>query len=818
MSSSSAIRYIDSNGRQYRQGHLMSLLPTTTVSEGERFLEETRVFNDLSAFLAYKHSQNRSSQVLPDLSQRLASCDFQWTFLASDTQFSPIETVRGLTTYLDRVRASKTANATNSTLTNTEDLPVLSANTTNISPSQGTELPLQQPFALLGAAKSISSHSLSVLAGMMELPQISSSSTSDVLDDAPFFARTIYPTSGTSKALMVYLKSLGVTHVGLLFINDTWGRSYQKNLAFSAKQFGIYLHPFAYNELDDFDERVQELKNSQMQYFIGALKPGYWKTAVRKLYSHGLMGKKTEDSIHYQWFFGGLLDLVAEGFVLNAKEDWDLAHALHGAGVVVQKVTPNDAFNKALASIKDDKAFQQDFINSHSEPHLFDNFTFDYPGWSKIQYLTYDAVIALGITACQTPGLFTGTEFYHNLLKIDFEGVSGRVQLDSKTGNRREDGVEFEIINVVISDRTSAREGGNESISFTRNATALITFHPETHQGNVELLQPFFYNDNTTKPPPVLPRLEENMNLIPEPVLIFGFCLAGIIILQSIGWAGWVYVNRKQPVASAAQPLFLTLLCMGTFLMALAIIPLGLQEPNTGLDAACMSIPWLVCIGFCVAMSALLSKAIRINKLMKSGTAFRRVALKPTDVMRPFLTLMCINVAFLLAWTASPYSLSWQRTKVNNYDEFRRQVESVGMCRPQGGHWYLFFFLPLAAVNIVATGLATYHTYKARDLPVEFGETRYLALSMITLSEICLIGLPTIGVVVGSPTGLYLVVSIVLFVSCNAILLPLFVPKYLCRNVLARGNSFCNSISAYNMDQSKNRRALPFRDQATHFA
>ncbi|CAB9530617.1 unknown protein (Partial), partial [Seminavis robusta] len=496
MSSSSVIRYIDNEGKRHRQGHLMSLLPTTKIREGERVLDETRLFYDLSAFLAYKHFQDRSSQVLQDLSERLASCHFQWTFLGIMTQFSPIEAVRGLTTYLDRVRASKTANATNSTLTNTDDLAVLSPKTTRTSASQTTELPLQKPFALLGAARSQASHSLSVLAGTMELPQISSSSTSAVLDDAPFFARTIHPSEHMSKVLMVYLKSLGVTHAGLLFFR----RSYQKNLDFYAKQFDIYLHHFVYNELDDFDERVQELKDSQMWYFIGALKPGYWQSAVRNLYWQGLMGKKTEDSIHYQWFFTGMLDLVSEGFVLDAREDWDLAHALHGAGVVGQKVTPNADFDNALASIKDDKAFQQEFIKSHSEPHLFDNITFDTPGWSKIQFLTYDAVIALGITACETPGLFTGIKFYDNLLKIDFEGVSCRVQLDSKTGNRREEGVEFEIINVAISDQTSAHQD-NGSISFTQNATALITFQPETHQGNVELLQPFLYNDNTTKPP-----------------------------------------------------------------------------------------------------------------------------------------------------------------------------------------------------------------------------------------------------------------------------------------------------------------------------
>lgn len=83
-------------------------------------------------------------------------------------------------------------------------------------------------------------------------------------------------------------------------------------------------------------------------------------------------------------------------------------------------------------------------------------------------------------------------------------------------------------------------------------------------------------------------------------------------------------------------------------------------------------------------------------------------------------------------------ALHWERVEGENYDKFGRSVESYGRCRSQGN--VSTFLIPLAVLNLLLLVLATYQSYKARSLPMEFSETKFLFLSMISLSETLLLG------------------------------------------------------------------------------
>ena len=75
-----------------------------------------------------------------------------------------------------------------------------------------------------------------------------------------------------------------------------------------------------------------------------------------------------------------------------------------------------------------------------------------------------------------------------------------------------------------------------------------------------------------------------------------GLALAGIVWAASIAFAGWVVWNRKLRIIKASQPIFLLMICLGTFVMALTVIPLSFDDSiasDEGCDIACMAIPWL---------------------------------------------------------------------------------------------------------------------------------------------------------------------------------------------------------------------------------
>ena len=85
----------------------------------------------------------------------------------------------------------------------------------------------------------------------------------------------------------------------------------------------------------------------------------------------------------------------------------------------------------------------------------------------------------------------------------------------------------------------------------------------------------------------------------------FGLALTGIQIALSLGFIVWTIQNRSLQIIRGSQPFFLITICLGTIIMASAIIPLamddGVLHEDGGCidcdcpqcDKACMATPWL---------------------------------------------------------------------------------------------------------------------------------------------------------------------------------------------------------------------------------
>lgn len=110
---------------------------------------------------------------------------------------------------------------------------------------------------------------------------------------------------------------------------------------------------------------------------------------------------------------------------------------------------------------------------------------------------------------------------------------------------------------------------------FFRFETVAVVFH---RNDCIQVLQPFIYADSTTQQPVVLPPLEPELSLIPPGARAAGLALGALVMLTSLGWFTWTMTNRKRDVVRASQPIFLGQLCLGTFVMASAIIPQSLQS------------------------------------------------------------------------------------------------------------------------------------------------------------------------------------------------------------------------------------------------
>ena len=168
-------------------------------------------------------------------------------------------------------------------------------------------------------------------------------------------------------------------------------------------------------------------------------------------------------------------------------------------------------------------------------------------------------------------------------------------------------------------------------------------------------------------------------------------------------------------------------------------------------------------------------------QLYENSRAFRRIKIRPVDALRPFLVLFILNISLLTAWTVvDPWQ--WERVDGAGEDRYGRVTDSYGECKSSNYPLSLTFAILLAAVNFIPVILAIYLSYRARNLPSEFNESRFVTLSMASLLEAGLIGLPIVIMTREEPTAFFMARSLVIFVVCFVVLLFMFVPKWMTEN------------------------------------
>ncbi|CAB9523211.1 Metabotropic glutamate receptor-like protein E [Seminavis robusta] len=735
-------------GADVRLCHLTSMLPSTSDDQGT-LQPNYGLYTEGAGLLALLHFNQRDTSIVPDLGRLRNTCNVQLTMSFGNTQFSPIEACRVLAHEVDPI-----------------DRP------------HSLEQP--HPISLVGATRSAVTGPLSTLASVFELPVVSYGSTSSQLNSRasyPYFGRTVPTNQGDAIAAAQYFRQvLGVTHMGTFFIKDGFGSAFHKEFVSAAKNtlnppMTMLSVPYDPNGSEEEIRRaVQQLKDSGYEFFYGIISTPTYNTVMRQAHAVGVAGHPGKT-----WILSGDSgQILGTDYAYDAATEGDLAAATSGMGVISLNIPHNQAFDEAWSMLEGNRAIKDYFVQKHSPLLNFSEFQF-YDAPTYWDYLQYDAVMALGFAACEAQQeFFTGSQLFDSMMKTLFRGASGVVEFDANTGTRKTSSLAYKVTNVV-----ARPPDANGKIYFDTADTRI----QDPSLNNSWILIPgapaYVYSDGTTTAPPALPLLEENQNLIGVGILVTGLVLGIMCVVLSALSAAWVRLYRDSQAARMAQPFFLFIICLGTFLMALAVIPMSFQEPmpKAVLDAGCMSIPWLFSSGFVIAFSALLSKTLRIYQLMQGGKSFRRVVVAASDVMRPFLVLGTLNVSLLVAWTiASP--LRWTRVELQNYDEFGRNTDSYGSCQSENETLQHAFAWPIVAVDLIALVLANVYNYRARTISDKLHEAGSIALSLAIMLEAALIGIPAMLVVEQNPSAYFLIRSVLVSIVCGAILLPMFIPKW----------------------------------------
>ena len=256
-------------------------------------------------------------------------------------------------------------------------------------------------------------------------------------------------------------------------------------------------------------------------------------------------------------------------------------------------------------------------------------------------------------------------------------------------------------------------------------------------------------------------------------VRVFGWVASLVVIATSLILTAWVVSNRKTRIVRTLQPVFLVSISMGVLIMGSALIPLGFDDEIVsaeGSSMACMAFPWLLSMGFTIAMSALFSKIWRINKLFHN-TQLRRITVKEKDVIVPFAVLFCVNFLALMVWTLVD-PLRWARKEVAGQNN-----QSYGVCRASDGAVSTAMISVVGVVNISAFVVACYQAFRARWVSDEFSESKSLGVALFSWVQLLLIGVPVLFLIDDdNPSARYFITAGLTFAVCMSMLLLIYVP------------------------------------------
>ncbi|CAB9505925.1 Gamma-aminobutyric acid (GABA) B receptor [Seminavis robusta] len=336
--------------------------------------------------------------------------------------------------------------------------------------------------------------------------------------------------------------------------------------------------------------------------------------------------------------------------------------------------------------------------------------------------------------------------------------------------------------------------------------------------------------------PVTLPPLELEQNLL-GPLRYIGISCFVVVTLAALGCMGWTVYYWKTPLLRMSQPWFLLAIALGVMILASTLSPLsfddeGLIDPQQNnvpqeeedsddadvmqeqqdpspihTVAVCMSIPWLAFGGFTLTFSALFrcvevdfvfpmciaqmissnrhsssnpsihpyrnSKTWRINRLLNPRKSHEQVKVTYVDVLAPFAVLFLCNVIALVCWTVLD-PLTYTRQFHSGTDFWNREFESYGACRSNNP---LAFLTPLLAFNFLVVAITCWQAFQARDISPQFSEARAIGMSLASMLQTFLTGIPVLAVVREMPVPFYLVMTFVIFALSMILLGFIFVPK-----------------------------------------
>ena len=498
-----------------------------------------------SVALAMEHLNTGNGSIIPEISGLNETCPLRFTTESFDTECSQLTAINHVTSLTDRSMTGQL-----------------------------------YPTAILTTSSRVSMPT-SIISSLRGVPQVSPDATSSDLDNKDqykLFGRTVPNDDGTSIPLLAKLNLLGINHLAVLYIDDSYGNAFMEGLILAAQQNAPELRIKTVNIRMNPDKEilrdvVRRLADIQYTYFFGIIYYTNIEDIMTEAYDQGIAGTGK-----HNWIFSDSIGSFLEGRQFEAGSK--LALAFQGTGILraaggISGMATFDKFYKSMEQMKNDADISQiesllpnDYDDGKVMNHsvIFQDQSFlSSPRF--IPPFIFDAVIALGIASCRLrsegTASFTGDDLFEAFKNTTFEGASGSVVLDPITGTRVPSSAVFLLANFVYDKDATINPDTVQFKSVDSDVFAL---------GEWDSLVSYTYNDGTSNAPPDLPPLVTDDSYPSTATKAIGMVFFAIIFVLSIGFGSWTYINRNKRIVRSSQPMFLYIISAGTIIMGELVV------------------------------------------------------------------------------------------------------------------------------------------------------------------------------------------------------------------------------------------------------
>jgi 7 transmembrane sweet-taste receptor of 3 GCPR len=223
---------------------------------------------------------------------------------------------------------------------------------------------------------------------------------------------------------------------------------------------------------------------------------------------------------------------------------------------------------------------------------------------------------------------------------------------------------------------------------------------------------------------------------------------------------------------------------------------------QNGCNIACNAYWWLVVLGFNIALSAVFTKLQRIIMLYECSRNFRRISLRPIDVMRPFAIIVGISFLTLLTLQiAGPYT--WER--IDSTKEGSNSPYSYGFCVSSNELVELIALIIFICLDLTVMIISGCKAWRARKIGSEYAESTRIGIALFGMAHIYIFSFASSWFLPEDDNvSHYFMDVLFIFLQIMDMLLVMFVPLVLVVRDQDNENARQGTTTIYGLEQQPN--------------